>query len=492
MLRRALSAAALLALLMPGCAEVPPPAPAAPPPVAAAPAASPPASPKASPPRFIEDDLPGAAAKARAEGKALFVDAWAPWCHSCLSMKQYVLSDPALGALSDRVVFVSIDTDRPESAAFLEHHAMKAWPTFFVLDPRSDKVLGYWSGSGSVSEMRSLVEEGLHVMAGDGLGPAARAFAEARAAHAAGDLVRAERRYREAVASATADWPDRSAALLGWIQALHGAGAWEKCNIVATTFLHAIEGSAMPADASGYLLDCADHLASEADKADARQEAVARLRQVTAPDRPGMTADDRADALGLLAEGLEALGDAAGAKKAQEDRLAVLEKAAAAAKTPEEAHTFDYARAGAYVALGRAGEAIRMLEQRERELPDSYEPPARLADVLFKAGRLPEALAAADRAIGHSYGPRRLRYLKLRSDILRKQGDAAGELAALRDEAKGYESLPPGQSSPEKLADARKRLADAEGRSASPPPTPSPGPKSKAKPASVGKGRIGF
>jgi len=34
------------------------------------------------PPRgiaFVENDLPGALAQAQAEGKPLFVDAWAPW-----------------------------------------------------------------------------------------------------------------------------------------------------------------------------------------------------------------------------------------------------------------------------------------------------------------------------------------------------------------------------------------------------------------------------
>ena len=42
--------------------------------------------------RFLSDDFPGALARARASGKPLFVDAWAPWCHSCVSMKSYVIS----------------------------------------------------------------------------------------------------------------------------------------------------------------------------------------------------------------------------------------------------------------------------------------------------------------------------------------------------------------------------------------------------------------
>ena len=39
---------------------------------------------------FIEDDYEGAKKRALAEHLPLFVDAWAPWCHTCLSMKEYV------------------------------------------------------------------------------------------------------------------------------------------------------------------------------------------------------------------------------------------------------------------------------------------------------------------------------------------------------------------------------------------------------------------
>jgi thiol-disulfide isomerase/thioredoxin len=449
----------LAALLAPGCAEVPPP-PAATPKAGATQAAS-----ASAPIQFVEDELPGATARARAEGKVLFVDTWAPWCHSCLSMQAYVLNDPSLRPLAARVIFAAIDTDKPASAAFLERHAVKAWPTFFVLDPTKDTVLGYWSGSGSVEEIRGMIEESLALFADSAPKDAAqRAFAEARRAHAAGDLASAARSYEAAVTTSAATWPSRSAATLGWIQALHGAKDWASCARVGTAHLGAITGAALPADASSYLLDCAGHLPKGPDRDAAQTAALGRLRAITAHPPEGSTIDDRADALGTLADGLEEMGDAAGAKKAQEDRLAMLEAAARAAKTPDEAHTFDYLRANTYVALGRAEEAARMLEQRERELPASYEPPARLASVLFKMGKLPEAQAAIERAIGHAYGPRRLRYLKLRAQIQGKRGDAAGELATLRDEVKGYEALPPGQASPESLADARARLTEAEAR----------------------------
>ncbi len=99
---------------------------------------------------FIEDDIDGAMTKAKAEGKALFVDVWAPWCHTCLSMKNYVLSDPSLRGLAERVVFASIDSDRESSARFLERHAVNVWPMFFLIDPAADRVVGAWPGSASL------------------------------------------------------------------------------------------------------------------------------------------------------------------------------------------------------------------------------------------------------------------------------------------------------------------------------------------------------
>lgn len=467
---------ALVALVALGCAESPPLPPPASPPAPAAPAA---AQGKSAPPiQFVEGDLPRATAQARASGKALFIDVWAPWCHTCLSMQNYVLNDPSLRPLADRVVFASIDSDRPESAAFLERHTVRVWPTFFVLDPARDRVVGYWAGSGSVPEIRGLIEEGLREIAGGAPDAASRAFAEARAAHAAGDADRAAAAYERAVQAAAPSWPNRSAALLGWIQVLYNKKAWQECARVGQAHLKEISGASMPADASSYLLTCAENLPSDDGgppgkpgsapippspaRLETQKAAIARLTELTVRPPEGSTVDDQADALNLLAEGLTTLKDPAGAREAQEKRLALMDAAARAAATPEEAQTFDYGRANAYLALGRADEAIRMLEQREREMPSSYEPPARLAGVLFRSGKLPEALTAVDRALDRAYGPRRLLYLKLRADIQHKLGDSAAELAALREEVKGYEALPPGQASPERLANARKRLEEAE------------------------------
>ena len=54
--------------------------------------------------RWHEDDPEAALRAAHAEGRPLFVDLWAPWCHTCLSMKSFVLTRENVPALSQLVL----------------------------------------------------------------------------------------------------------------------------------------------------------------------------------------------------------------------------------------------------------------------------------------------------------------------------------------------------------------------------------------------------
>jgi len=421
---------------------------------------------------FIEDDIGAATARARAEGKALFVDAWAPWCHTCLSMQSYVLGDPSLRPLASRLVFASIDTDRPSSAKFLESHAVNVWPMFFVLDPADGRVAGAWPGSASLAELRSFIADSLAALDASRAGTLApgdpvRLIAEARAAQAGGEPGRAALLFESAAGKLGPEHPRRSEVLAGWLLALYAAKDWKRCAGVGEEHLNEVRGAAIPADFSAFLLACAERLPA-AEQPPVRAAAVARLRAFTAAPPPEASADDRADAWNTLAEALAAAGDEDGARRAFEAKIAILVKAAEAAPTPQIAATFDYGRASTYVTLGRGGHAIALLEQRERQMPGSYEPPARLASVLVKLGRHAEAKLAIERAIAKAYGPRRLGYLKLRGDIEAKLGDRAAQLATLREEVRGHESLDKGQASPARLDDARKRLAAAAAAKASP------------------------
>jgi tetratricopeptide (TPR) repeat protein len=218
-----------------------------------------------------------------------------------------------------------------------------------------------------------------------------------------------------------------------------------------------IRGAALPADFARVVFQCADGLADRTKQRAARDAAVARMRELVATPPAEASTDDRADALDILAGSLEALKDDRGARRAHEQRLALLEQAARAAATPQAASTYDYQRATAYLALGRPEAAVKMLEEREKQLPDSYEPPARLASVLAEMGRPKDALAAIDRALPNSYGPRKLRYLALKARIQIALGDRAGTVVTLEQELAGWKEL--GKRAPsDRVKDAQRRL----------------------------------
>ena len=66
-------------------------------------------------PKFIEDDYAKALKQAKAQKKLLFVDAWAPWCHTCVAMKEGVFTRPTFSAFEKDVVFASVDTEKAKS-----------------------------------------------------------------------------------------------------------------------------------------------------------------------------------------------------------------------------------------------------------------------------------------------------------------------------------------------------------------------------------------
>lgn len=479
-------AAAALALLLSalvtvGCSTVPPPdvggspAGASSPSTTATTASLPPPAASTSVPavevdppttelRMVEDDVPAALEEARRTGKAVFVEVWAPWCHTCLSMKNFVLPDPALVPLREQLVFAAVDSDREQNAAFMDRYAVNVWPTLFVLEPERGDVVSLWQGSASVNELRTFLQEAVDSLQADHApdGPMAAMIA-AKKAHAVADWPQAAAQYQRAIDRGGVDWPRRSEALAGLVFAEYRQAHWTRCAQLGADHAASVEGAAVPADLSWVVLDCAAEVKAPQLRDRARKAALARLKRHTDDPPASASVDDRSDALNIYAGALAKAGDQNGARAARQKQIALLEAAAAKAPGPQEAATFDYARMGAYLALGRGRDAVAMLRQRREQLPDSYEPAARLAQALIAMRQDREAVEPLEDAVEKSYGPRKLGYLATLAELRGRLGDGPGKkkaLEALLTLYGGLSDTQKGQRSNKKRAEqARRDLA---------------------------------
>ncbi len=409
----------------------------------------------AEPVSFIDDDFVAAAAQARAQGKLLFVDAWAPWCHTCLSMRELVLSRPELSRFSDRFVFAAVDTDKLENSAFVERYPLRTWPTLMVIEPHSGELFARYGGSLSLDELSALLEAA-EQRARDARGLGAEALLAAHAAARSGPPLEAARAYERAAAALPTE--ARTEALMGGIAAFYAAQAHEECVSFGSTHLVSVRGSGASGDFAGLLFACAQKLPEGAERAGAIALVDKRLSELTSAPPAGSSVDDQVYALGVLADLRAAQGDTNAMKAIHSKRLALIEAAVARAPSVAAAQVHDYERMNSLLQLGRGDEAVTLLTRRTQEMPDNYEPFARLGYVLLEIGKPKEALVPLERAIALSYGPRRVRYLAQKAKALGLTGDARAELSTLEQERAALLALPDAQRGPGRIADVDSRI----------------------------------
>ncbi len=406
---------------------------------------------------FIEDDYPKALAEARAKKLPIFAEVWAPWCHTCRSMQAFVFTDKALAPSVPQFVWLSIDTERTQNAAFAKKYPIRAWPSFYVIDPDTETVTLRWVGGATVGQLQKLFGQ---VKRGGGDGSA---LARADALYGAGDYPKAAEAYAAAMATLPAGSPEYARAVEARLYCLMVGRREAECVALAKAELPKFRKTPTEANLAGSGLDCALSLPENAPgRADAIAHFEAASRKVLADTGLAIAADDRAGLYGLVHAAREDAKDAAGAQTVAVAWIAYLDGVAAKVKSPSERTALDPNRLSAFLAAGEPDRAIPMLEQSQKDFPGDYNPPARLAFVYEELKRYDEALAASDRALELVYGPRRIRVLLVRADIHAGRGDAAAARRTLEEALRYAEALPPGQRSDDQIASLKKRLAPSD------------------------------
>jgi thioredoxin-like negative regulator of GroEL len=416
---------------------------------------------------WIHDDLAGALACAKQRKVPVVVDLWAPWCHTCLSMQSTVFTDASFKPDVDRFVFAALDTDKEVNAAAVAKYPPSAWPTFYVIgEDRStgatDAVLARFVGAASIAQFHAFLDAGVKAQAGGAAGADAHLLGAERAI-ALKDLATAEQELTAALGQAPKTWARRPDALTSLLSTQRKRGDQLGCLATAEKSIDDTGNAAAATDFIVIAMGCADGLASEASAAPRikklRERAAIRLAGLVADRKAPLSVDDRSDALANLREIDDDLGKHAEARAIAEKQRALLDDAAAKAATPMAAMTYNWQRAEVYTYLGIPLEIVPALEKSARDLPKEYDPRARLGWIYLQAGKLPEAARWTDEALAMVYGPRKARVLGQRAEIAEKQHDKAAERKAREETVRLWESLPPGQASPESLAKAKEALA---------------------------------
>jgi hypothetical protein len=407
----------------------------------------------AEPLPFIEDDYPRALAQARQRRLPLFVDSWAPWCHTCRFMRAWVLRDGELAKQANRFVWLSIDTERETNAPFLAKYPIEVWPTLMIVDPEREAAVLRWPGSATVSQLVQMLDEGERALRPQ------RDRATALLARA--DRLAGENKPKEAAVAyrlalgqvGAAQRPHVVESMLLSLQLAHDALA---CTQSAMELVPPLPRGPSFANAVAVGLGCAGDLPiGEQQRVSLR--ALEKLAK-EALGLEGLLADDRSGLFEELVAVREQAGDAVGKKVLASSWLEFLESEAAKARSAEARAAFDPHRVLAALAAAQPERAIAPLLQSERDLPNDYNPPARLAVIYGELGRYDDALAACDRALAKAYGPRRLRVLETKANIEERKNDRIAARRTIEEALREANALPFPQRSPARVAQLKARL----------------------------------
>jgi thioredoxin-like negative regulator of GroEL len=340
------------------------------------------------------------------------------------------LHHPAFLEYAGRFVWLDINIDRTENAAFLASHGLAGIPILYVFDAQG-KVRATWAGSANAEQLARFLDDGERAAAGKPIrGPEAamrrgdELLGQTRPAEAA-------QAYLEAARQGGRTWKRRPAAIDAATTSLQMAKKYEQCAALALREAPSLPRTRSFVSVTAAGMWCAlsgDAAAAWTRRAMPRLERLARR----AVAEPSGLVDDR----GVLYAGLHQLrrraGDHAGARKVAEDWLASIESEDRARPdvAPDERASRDGSRLQAAILLGQGGRAVPALEASARRSPDDYSSHMLLASAYESAGRPGDALGEVTRGLALSPGPEgRARLLIVRAAVHVKKRDAAASKA---------------------------------------------------------------
>jgi tetratricopeptide (TPR) repeat protein len=384
-------------------------------------------------------------------------------------MKAFVFTDASLSSRAGQFVWLSLDGENPRNAAVVKRLKVSAYPTLFVIDPASEQVAIRWLGGATLPQLGTLLESGRAAIKSGRSGLDAQ-LSLADSLYGVEDYAGGAKMYEAVLAAAPGDWSQRDRVMDAYLNSLSNTDQHERVVKLAKERGSQVGRSTAGFSMATFGLGDAMQLPKENPEraaliADFEKQVLSMVRDPAIV----LSADDRSGGYIELMDARDDAGDKEGKAKIAAEWSAFLDGEAAKAKTPEQRAVFDPHRLSAYIEIGHAEKAIPMLQQSEKDFPDDYNPPQRLAIAYNELKRYEEGLAASDRAMKKAYGPRKLRLYSTRTDLYLGKGDSTAARQTVSQALQYAQGLPEGQRSDRTIASLQKRLTDMGGTPAPPP-----------------------
>lgn len=112
--------------------------------------------------KFFRGSFKEAKSKAKAEGKLIFMDAYASWCGPCKMMQNNTFPDPLVGKVfNEKFVSVAYDMEIGEGLALSAEYPVQAYPTLFFMDGDGkilSSELGYRDAAGLINLAKGIAK----------------------------------------------------------------------------------------------------------------------------------------------------------------------------------------------------------------------------------------------------------------------------------------------------------------------------------------------
>lgn len=388
-------------------------------------------------PAGFETDPARALARAKKEGKPLFIHFFAIWCPPCNELNEHTYPDPAFRQAADGFVTAALDADAASSFDWKARLKVGGYPTVVVADARLreiGRVVGTRSGPGMAKFMERMLALKDRPVELDVAAAASDAAAALRVA-----AWRAERGEYAEVERALKDRKDPAARRVLLDAREEGArrAGDEKARLEAVTaLLREFPDDANVARWAG-LVAAQDKAAGAA----LRQAVRSSVETWTASPSLGETWFSPGDLLSEEADLVATVESTAAAKPYWLKAAAAHEARAKASPLGGAARGANFGRAYALRQAGENAAAAALLESLVKAYPEEftfhYEYAYALKDLGEHAKAYPHALLAAQ----HGYGDNWLRAMRLKAALELALGRAA-DAAKTVDEALAEAVLP--------------------------------------------------